>query len=230
MYYLYSITDNRFEYSFDTMQSLIAYLSHYNTYIDEVHPVIPELASEACNSYIVNYFVGIRLLNGSKQSSFNTAGLSKKTIKMLVKNCKVCIDKSGSIALNDLEILDGDYNHVDLDQYDIDAILRRLCSYTEYKSNYDIPNFKYRSMPVPNCGISRYRGGRCPRLFQERRLLHIPEYVQFSRKKRLKIERKERDNYRNKSWKEFGRARKQWELKVRNKYKHISVGNEVNIL
>lgn len=230
MYYLYSIKDNRFEYSFDTMQSLIAYLSHYNTYIDEVHPVIPELASEACNSHIVNYFVGIRLLNGSKQSSFNTAGISKKTIKMLVKNCKVCIDKSGSIALNDLKILDEDYNPVSLDQYDIDAILRRLCSYTEYKSNYDIPNFKYRSTPVPNCGISRYRGRRGPKLGQERRLLSAPEYRQFSRKKRLNIERRENNNSRNKSWKQFGRARKQWELKARNKYKYLDVGSGVNIV
>lgn len=213
MYYLYSLLSSRYEFSFNKIEDLIAYLSHFNTYIDKDHSVINELASGAVGDYTVNYFVGIRLQNAGKELRLiKTSEYPKRTIEKIIKNCKLQTDADGNIIANDLIILDQEYKKYCLDVYDIDAILRRLCSYTEYKSVKDIPNFKYRSTAVPGVRNYRFKSRRGPSLMQEKKALSDSEYFKYSRTKRLKIRIKPKYKSGVKSWKKFGKYSKQWEL------------------
>ena len=217
-YYLRSKLTGKYILQFYSFSSLLAYLAHFNTYIDRDHPIIDRISCGINNNTVVNYYIGIRLCNTEKEI-IDKANFKKKTIKKLIKNCGIQLDNNGNIVTNDLEIVDCMDNIVKLDKNAIKAVLDRYCNSTDFKSVCDMPNFIYRSTPVPNIlNYNRYRCRSRPKIIGEARFMSDPSYKKYSRAKRAKLcLRYSNDNLRNNNWKKFGKWEHQWSAKASRK-------------
>lgn len=216
MYYMRSKLTGRYENSFDTFQDLLAYLAHFNTYIDKDHPIRDSLSCGMNNNVVVNYCIGIRLFNRAS-GVINKNSLNRKTIKKLIKNCDIQLDSNGDIIVNDLEIVDHNGYTVELSSHAIEAILSRYCNITDFKSCYDTPNFIYRKTPVSKVTHWSRRGKIKFGKMQELRKLSDPKTMVYSRVKRLSYNSRIKHSARSINWKDFGKYRHQWSAKASRK-------------
>ena len=222
--FLYSTLTHRYEYSFSSLRDLMAYLAHYNVYLDCDHPLYHEFAGDCFNEYAVNYFVGLRIAKTWDEigTRIDVSEYKKKSITKLVKISGVHYEKKDKVFITkDLIILDENYEVYNLDLDDIDAILNRICNRTDYKSNRDFPDFKYRSDSVPGVHICRSYSVRRTRTLNKVRSLQnsnydLTEYTGV----RYRMNKKLRDlftgwDYRTmicgSSWKRRKNIKRQWQ-------------------
>lgn len=225
-YYVYSAVKNKYEYSFASLRYLMAYLAHYNIYLDSNHKVYHDFADNCFNDYSVNYFVGLRVAKNWEEvgTVVDVSSYKKKSISKLVKISGVQYNKSDKTFITkDLIILDENYKVYTLDLEDIDAILNRTCNFTEYKSNFDFPDFKYRSSAVPGVHICRSYGLRHINNFSSARSLQnynydLQEYKGI--KSRIRLSKDIREllsgwDYKvvcyDNSWKQRKNIKRQWQ-------------------
>lgn len=225
-YYVYSVTKHRYEYSFASLRYLMAYLAHYNIYLDSDHKLYHDFANNCFNDYSVNYFVGLRIANSwdEVETVIDVSSYKKKSISKLVKITGVQYKKDDKTFITkDLIILNDKYEVYTLDLEDIDAILNRICNYTDYKSNLDFPDFKYRFSSVPGVHRCRSYGLRHTNNFNSARSLQnyaydLQEYTGV--KSRVRLPKDVREllsgwDYRviccDNSWKQRKDIKKQWQ-------------------
>lgn len=228
MYLLFNVIREKYEYSFDKLSDLMAYFAHFNVYLDSDHSLIHDLAGNCFNDWAVNYFVSLRVADSWDEVNQrkDISGYKKSTIHKLVKISGVHVDfESSTVMTKDLIILDEDYNVYVIDRDDIEAILSRTCNVTDYKSNLDFPDFKYRFDSVPGTSSKLSGCSKNLKLFRYvRHLSKAESELSLYHGRRFRIITKELVNrasgwdYRYKrlsvSWKHCRKVRKQWQKNI----------------
>lgn len=243
MYLLYNVHSKIYEKSFDQLDDLMAYLAHFNIYIDRDHEFNYELDRyiDSRKFGMLNRYVSLRIQNKIGQSSEwmsgSAAGLGLNAIKKLKKHSGFLIDLSdkhnGRILVKDLQIIDSiTYKQYILDSDDIEAILKRTCNTTRYKSCYDMPNFSYRSTSVPSIHKVKYYGCRYPKIkayVREFGNHELRDYTRSKKRKQINYSVYWGDRYRDDTigWKSSTKLHKQWEKKAMYETKnHVWTGRE----
>ena len=243
MYLLYNIHSNKYEKSFDQLDDLMAYLAHFNIYIDKDHAFNYELDRyiDSKKHGVLNRYVSLRIQNKPDQEpewlEQDKLGLSLNAVKKLKKHSGFSVDMldghKSKILVRDLQIIDSlTYKQYLLDSEDIEAILKRTCNITRYKSCYDIPDFSYRSTSVPTVHKAKYYGGRYPKIkayVREFGNHELKEYIRPRKRKQINYLVYWGDRYRDDTigWKSSTKLHKQWEKKIACRDKnHIWTGQE----
>lgn len=243
MYLLYNIHSNKYEKSFDQLDDLMAYLAHFNIYIDKDHAFNYELDRyiDSKKHGVLNRYVSLRIQNKLDQEpewlEQDKLDLSLNAVKKLKKHSGFSVDMldghKSKILVRDLQIIDSStYKQYLLDSEDIEAILKRTCNITRYKSCYDIPDFSYRSTSVPTVHKAKYYGGRYPKIkayVREFGNHELNEYIRPRKRKQINYLVYWGDRYRDDTigWKSSTKLHKQWEKKAIHETKnHVWTGRE----
>lgn len=243
MYLLYNVYNNRYEKSFDQLDDLMTYLAHFNIYIDRDHAFNYELDRyiDSKRFGVLNRYVSLRIQSEVGQNpewiDSDKREISLNAVKKLRKHSGFSVDLSdknnSKILIRDLQIIDSiTYKQYILDSDDIEAILKRTCNITRYKSCCDIPDFSYRSTSVPSVHKIKYCGGRCPKIKSYVREFgnhELDEYIRPRKRKQINYLVYWGDRYRDDTigWKSSTKLHKQWEKKAMYQTKnHVWTGKE----
>lgn len=239
MVYIYSLYLNRYLESFHDMESLLAYLAHFNVDLIDGRAVIEDIAHNIYNRDVVNYFISLRIASLKSKSirlkesdifsgnNFDTVikrinrkelvKTSKRQSKKIAKHCRL-EEQGEDLILNDLIILEND-KIVYLDDWDIDAVLNRLTAMVKYRSYLDMPSLRYRRGGGYRKRFSYRSHYRQVQMFNTARQYLDPEYSKYNRASRLALVKYwksygEFDRGYSKSWKDNTKIDRHWKLHI----------------